>query len=323
MTHPSLPCVEMIRQRAELLRDLRSFFDGRGFLEVQPPCLSRDCVIDAYIDPIAIASEQLQIAEDLPLQMFLQTSPELAMKRMLAAGAPSIYAIVPVFRGGESGDHHNVEFSMLEWYEVGADIDDCIRTLGQLASTVLGSDGYDVKNYRTVFSEFLGFDPILVSTDDLARHVQPIDTDLAASIAGDRDMMLDVVLSNLIQPKLGLDRPLIIKNYPISQAALARQAKDDPQCAARFELIVGGIELANGYDELTDADVLVQRAQQSNQLRIASGRTPLRVESSLVEAMRIGLPKCAGVAMGVDRLLMIRAGETSLQRVLPFKIGQA
>ncbi len=321
MNQSSLPRIDLIRERAELLRELRIFFDQRGFFEVQPPCLSRDCVIDAYIDPIEVDSIQLKISEALPEKLFLQTSPELAMKRMLAAGAPSIYSIGPVFRSGESGDHHNVEFTMLEWYDVGADFESCIKTLGELATQVLQSDNYDVLNYRDVFRDSLGFDPIAESTKNLADRVARIDDRLAASICDDRDGMLDVLLSHLIQPTLGRVRPLIIKNYPLSQAALARPSVDDSNCAARFELIVNGVELANGYDELLDADILVQRAQKTNEVRVVGGREPLVVESSLVEAMRSGMPACAGVAMGVDRLLMVRSGEQSLRRVMPFSVG--
>ncbi|WP_146455860.1 EF-P lysine aminoacylase EpmA [Rubripirellula tenax] len=316
----NLPRIDLVRERAQLLRELRVFFDTRGFFEVQPPCLSRDCVVDAYIDPIRVGSKQLGIAEDLPEYLYLQTSPELAMKRMLAAGAPSIYSIGPVFRSGESGDHHNIEFTMLEWYHLGANIDDEITLLGELASTILDSDGYDISNYRDVFTQSLGFDPIDAPASTLQEVVSEIDENLACSISGDRDLMLDVILSHRIQPNLGKDRPLIIKNYPITQAALARPAIDDPKCAARFELIAGGVELANGYDELLDADVLVQRAQQSNQLRQAGGRHPLPVETSLVDAMRKGFPACAGVALGVDRLLMMRTSSLSLGPVIPFPI---
>lgn len=290
---------------------------------MQPPCLSRDCIIDAYIDPIGVESKQLGIAEELPARMYLQTSPELAMKRMLAAGAPSIYSIGPVFRSGESGDHHNVEFTMLEWYEIDADIHAEISLLGDLVTTILGTDGYDVVNYRDVFQNALGFDPIDESVVTLSQWVAKVDTQLADSIANDRDLMLDVILSSHIQPALGLDRPVIIKNYPISQAALARTATDDPQCTARFELIAEGIELANGYDELLDPDVLIERAEASNRVRVAAGREPLVTDSSLVRAMRTGLPPCSGVAMGVDRLMMIRSGAKSLAEVIPLTIDKA
>ncbi len=224
MIHPVKPNLRRIRQRAELLGQLRRFFDTRGFLEVQPPCLSRDCVVDPYIDPIQVPSAQFQLGIELPPRFFLQTSPEAAMKRMLAAGAPSIYSLGPVFRAGERGDLHNVEFTLMEWYDVGADLDAGVALLGDLVAEVLGADGYDVCNYRQVFGESLGFDPIDCDLNIIRSHVARIDSSLLTSIGDDRDMLLDALLSHLIQPALGKERPLILKNYPLSQAALCSRS---------------------------------------------------------------------------------------------------
>ncbi len=323
MTCSSKPNIELIRQRADLLRELRQFLDSRGFLEVQPPCLCRDCVVDAYIDPIVVESKEFMLGLDLPQQFFLQSSPESAMKRMLAAGAPSIYSLGPVFRAGERGDLHNVEFTMLEWYELEADIDAGVELLGELVATVLGCDGFDVSSYRQIFQDSFGFDPIDVDLRIIQKHVARVDSNLVKSIGDDRDLLLDALLSQIIQPTLGVNRPLIVKNYPLSQAALARQAADDSQCAARFEIFVDGIELANGYDELRDAEVLRERSLASNEKRVTSGRRSLSVETSLMAAMRAGLPPCNGVALGVDRLLMIRTGAKSLANVMPFLIDFA
>lgn len=324
MTQPNdLPDVTMVRQRAELLRKLRRFFDQRGFFEVQPPCLSRSAVVDAYIDPIKVDSRQLRLAESIPHELYLQTSPELAMKRMLAAGSPSIYSIGPVFRSGERGRHHNIEFTMLEWYDVGAGGDDEIALLGELAAEMLGHDRWDVRTYRQLFCDELGFDPITTPLETLQARVAQIDGELVTAIGGDRDALLDVLLSESIQPQLGNQRPLIVKDYPVSQAALARPSMQDPECAARFELFYQGVELANGYDELLDADVLVQRAQRSNHLRRAAGREEIAAENSLATAMRHGLPACSGVALGVDRFLMVLTGQESLARVMPFSTENA
>jgi lysyl-tRNA synthetase class 2 len=315
--------IEMIRQRALLLRDLRRFFDSRGFLEVQPPCLSRDCVVDAYIDPIEVQSQQFGLGLDLPATYYLQTSPEAAMKRLLAAGAPSIYSLGPVFRSGERGDLHNVEFSMLEWYEVNVGLTAGIRFLGEFVSHILGHDGYDVVTYRQLYRDSLGFDPIDADLGTIAEHVARVDSSLAGSQGGDRDLLLDVLLSQRIGPTLGIDRPVIVKNYPISQAALARQSPEDAQCAARFELFADGIELANGYDELRSADVLIERTRRCNEKRQSTGRQGLASQSALVQAMREGLPPCVGVALGVDRLLMVRTGASSIADILPFPIESA
>jgi lysyl-tRNA synthetase class 2 len=318
------PNIGSVRQRAMMLREMRSFFDDHGFCEVQPPCLSRDCVVDAYLDPLAIDSQQLAISlPDLPRQFYLQTSPESAMKRMLAAGAPSIYSIGPVFRGGERGDFHNTEFTMLEWYQLDADMDAGVQLLGDLAMKLLGHDNCDVRRYRDVFQETLQLDPIDAELTDIFHRATAIDPMLASSLANDRDSLLDLLFSRSIQPGLGVDRPTIVTHYPLSQAALAKTAPDDPNCAARFELFVAGIELANGYDELRDPEVLVERYQHNQARRIATGRAPLQLDTTLVQAMRAGLPQCSGVAMGVDRMLMVRTRSSTIDEVIPLTIERA
>ncbi len=318
------PNIQLLAERARLLRECRLFFDSRGFLEVQPPCLSRDCVVDAFVEPLRIDAHQFQIpAADLPPQYFLQTSPESAMKRMLAAGAPSIYSIGPVFRAGERGALHNIEFTMLEWYDVGADMASGIELLGRLASELLHRGGHEVCTYRELFRDAFGFDPIDAPLPTLCGHAERVDAKLVGSIADDRDSLLDLLLARSIQPTLGLDRPLVVKNYPLSQAALAKAADDDPQCAARFELFVNGIELANGYDELRDPEQLLDRYNSNNLKRIAWGRSPLETETTLLHAMRDGLPQCAGVALGVDRLMMVRSEAESIDQVMPLPICRA
>lgn len=308
----------MVRARAALLKEVRAFFDERGFLEVQPPCLAADCVVDAYIDPIVIEARLLGLPA-IPdrERFFLQSSPESAMKRMLAEGAPSIYSIGPVFRAGEQGALHNLEFTMLEWYHVGATEQIEISLLSDLASVTLGADRCDVVRYADAFEAFLGVHPLDAPLDQLAQLVAETDSALAHSLRTDRDGLLDVLISERIQPKLGSDRPVVLKDFPASQAALAKLQDDDNRFAARFELYDRGVELANGYEELLDADELVARAGLNNRRRVQGGREPLPVETKLVQAMRQGLPPCSGVALGLDRLLMRRCGATTLEEVMP------
>lgn len=318
------PRWDMLRQRARMLNELRAFFDAKGFLEVQPPCLSRCSIVDPYIDPIELPANELQLGSDLADRYYLQTSPELAMKRMLAAGSPSIYSMGPVFRAGELGDCHNAEFTMLEWYDVGAGESEGIALLGQLASQLLQTDGYDVVTYRRLFQDALGFDPVDGGLDVLRAEVETLDRSLARSLGDDRDGLLDVLLSERLQPMLGIDRPLIVRNYPLSQAALARVSEDDPKCAFRFELFVRGIELANGYDELTDAEVLEKRLRDNHHKRQVSGRKTVKgPDEALIRTISEKLPRCTGVALGVDRLLMVRMGKRTLREVLPFPIDLA
>ncbi len=218
---------------------------------------------------------------------------------------------------------HNIEFTMLEWYDVGADMASGVELLGTLVAHLLGQRGYDVCSYRDLFREALKLDPIEAPLTSLRQHAEKIDSNLAASLADDRDSLLDLLLASYIQPTLGRERPLIVTHYPLSQAALAKTSDDDPQCAARFELFASGVELANGYDELLDPDVLLDRYEFNNAKRVAAGRPPLQIQTTLVEAMRVGLPPCAGVALGVDRLMMVRTGSRSIEDVIPLPIDRA
>lgn len=315
------PQLQHIQARAKLLIQTRQFFDDQGFLEVQPPCLSRDCVVDPYIDPVSIDSSKLGVSHvPLPDQLYLQTSPESAMKRMLCAGAPSIYSIGPVFRAGERGSTHNPEFTMLEWYEIEGDATSAISLLGELAKECLLAAEYKTVTFQNAFLEAAQIDPLEDSTEKLAEHARLIDSALADRLAGDRDGLLDFIMSAQVGPTLGHDCPLILTDYPISQAALAKPSKTDARCATRFELFVSGIELANGYDELLDAQQLRARAEANNKKRIASGREQLNTETPLAQAMDGGLPQCSGVALGFDRLLMLVVGADRLDEVLPFPI---
>ena len=320
----------MLMERDHLLRELRSFFHERHFVEVQPPCLARDCVVDPFLDPISVSVSEiglagiLEIGATRPLdRYYLQTSPESAMKRMLAEGAPSMFSIGPVFRSDEQGDRHNLEFTMLEWYEVDGDADSAIELLGTLAMRILATSGYQTVSYREAFENSLGLDPIECASGELIEKVRSIDTGLADSLGDDRDGLLDVLLTEVVEPSFGQERPTILTRYPISQAALARPCRDDPRCAERFELFYRGMELANGYDELLEPDELIRRYEINNAIRLHHGRDALPVDTTLVEAMRKGLPQCSGVALGVDRALMLRMKAERIQDViaLPFDIA--
>ena len=313
----------MIRQRAQLLRDVRAWFDARQFCEVQVPSLSRECIVDLHIEPIAIASRQFGLSMDLPEHYVLQTSPEALMKRMLTDGAPSIYSIGPAFRSGERGREHNIEFTMLEWYELESGWREGVETLGQLATEMLGFESFDVACYRDVFQQHLGCDPLTAEVARLRQHLAQFDRELADTLSQDRDGLLETLWTFAIQPRIGQTRPIVIRNYPLSQAALAQTADDDPECAARFELFVRGVELANGYDELGDAAILEARFREANLQRKRLGRPSIPMPEQFLKAMRRGMPRCCGVALGFDRLLMIRTQSSQLDHVLPFPIETA
>ncbi len=312
----------MLRQRAELLRRVRQFFDQRGFCEVQTPCLSADTVVDAYLDPPALASEQLAISS-VPLaeELFLQTSPEYAMKRLLVAGAQAIYQVGPVFRAGERGPLHNPEFTMLEWYRVGHRAADAIDLVDQFCQTILGRPPCLRLTYRDAFLQYTSLDPL----DAPLEHLREAATACASALPEDcsRNDLLDLLLSLSIQPRMCAERPVILTNYPLSQAALAQADPDVPGTAERFEWFVDGLELGNGYGELRDADVLARRVAENNRVRRFSGRRELPSTSHLEAAMRAGLPPCSGVAVGFDRLLMVATAAERIDEVLTFPIERA
>ncbi|WP_168566594.1 EF-P lysine aminoacylase EpmA [Crateriforma spongiae] len=314
----------MVVQRADLLRQVRRFFDDRDYFEVQPPCLGRDCVVDVYLDPIRVQTSELGLAtDDVPRHYFLQTSPESAMKRMLAGGAPSIYSIGPVFRSGEIGRHHNVEFTMLEWYQRDGNAESQIGLLKDLAKVILRRTATSVISYREAFRQSLGVDPIDGELQRLRSLVQQREPDLAQDLGDDRDGLLDVLFSERVIPKLTKRSSWIVRDYPLTQAALARRSARDPDCAERFEWFVDGIELANGYDELLDANELLHRYESNNRKREAVGRSTLETDTTLLAAMRSGLPQCAGVALGFDRLLMLHMGVEQIGDVIPLPIDRA
>ena len=225
------------------------------------------------------------------------------MKSMLAGGSGSIYSIGPAYRDDEIGDLHRVEFTMLEWYEIDVDVEGGIKTLSAL-SDQLTDQVVEVVSYEDVFVRSVGINPLEDPTERLIAELD--DPAFAQTIIDDRDGLLDAVFSSRIQPDLV--RPTIVRDYPVSQAALAKPNAHDDRTAARFEWFVGGVELGNGYDELLDAEELVRRTRIANRRRQRSGRTVLPAPTKLIEAMRRGLPPCAGVAVGVDRLAMVLSG---------------
>jgi elongation factor P--(R)-beta-lysine ligase len=309
---------DALRLRAELLTRLRTFFATRDFLEVETPLLSADTVIDRHLDPIPVT---------MPSDgrtMWLQTSPEFAMKRLLASGAERIYQVTHAFRAAEVGEHHNPEFTMIEWYRVGDSMATGMKLLGELACELLEVDRISQISYAEAFQQFVGIDPHSATVFELERaaasHNMAVPDNMPSE---DRDEWLNLLLATLVEPQLGSERPEILFDYPASQAALAQVRDDSPPVAERFELYVNGIELANGYHELLDAATLRERNEQTNRQRVADGKTALPEESRLLSAMEHGLPNCVGVALGFDRLVMIAAGASKLSDVMAFPIDRS
>ncbi|HZZ73175.1 MAG TPA: EF-P lysine aminoacylase EpmA [Pirellulales bacterium] len=314
----------ILEQRAALLRRARAFFDGRGFLEVETPLLSHDTVVDRQLDPFRTVLARDPQAPDQGASLWLQTSPEFAMKRLLAAGAPAIYQVAKVFRNGEIGARHNPEFTMLEWYRPGDSYAAGKQLLADLCTDLLRLEPPDEISYAEAFQTHLGLDPHRAPTADLIRAAEELGIAAPASLSpDDRDVWLELLLGERIEPRLGFDRPAILYDYPATQAALAQIRSGDPPVAERFELYVRGVELANGFHELLDPAVLRARNQANNLLRRADGKPELPAESRLLRAMERGLPNCTGCALGFDRLVMLAVGAASIQDVLAFPIERA
>jgi len=317
--------LQLLQLRADLLRRVRALFDDRGFLEVETPILSADVVVDRHLDPLSTTLFDDPRQPDRGRRMWLQTSPEFHMKRLLAAGAgEAIYQITRAFRGGEIGRLHNVEFTMLEWYRRGDGMDEGMTLLSELADSLLARGPARRISYAEAFERHVGVHPHTSDAAMLAQAARCHQIAIPAGLdPGDRHGWLDLLMVERVEPHLGGERPAIVYDYPAGQAALARVRRDDPPVAERFELYVAGIELANGYHELLDADELLCRNRAANAQRIADGKPPLPEHSRLIEAMQGGLPPCCGVALGFDRLVMIAAGAASLAEVMPLPIDRA
>ncbi len=312
--------IENLRFRARILASIRSYFAAHDVMEVDAAVLSQCAVSDPYIDSLEV---HYKAHPDATAEMcFLQTSPEYAMKRLLAAGSGSIYQMGKVFRNGEEGRNHNPEFTMLEWYRLGFDDQQLMDDVESLVRSILPIGPIRRCNYRDLFIEKLSIDPASASNAELAAlmrsHVE-VDLDI-----NDRDGWLNLLMSHLIEPMLK-EEPIFVCNYPASQSALARlkQLDSGEWAAARFELFVEGIELANGYHELTDAAEQARRLQADQKVRETLNLPTRPLENRLVRALEAGFPECAGVALGVDRLIMLAIGAKHIDQVIPFTFRNA
>lgn len=284
--------------------------------------MSQCAVSDPFIDTIETCYADYVGADSYPL--YLQTSPEYAMKRLLAAGSGAIYQLGKAFRNGESGSRrHNPEFTLLEWYRPGFDEQSLMDEVEALITPILGIDTVERLSYAQIFEQYLGFDPHHVTLDQLVAEThRHIDIDLQDD---DRDTWLNLLMSHVIEPHMVGRGAVFIFDYPASQAALAQVRTDTKGrlVAARFELFVQGIELANGYHELTDADEQQQRLLKDQHTRKQLGLPQRPLDMRLVSALAAGMPECAGVALGVDRLVMLALDAESIQEVIAFPIEQA
>ncbi len=316
---PTIPA-QNLQLRGEVLWSIRKFFYEAGFIEVQTPIVSQDTVIDRHIDPVVLPGKSLGLGGFANQDFYLQTSPEFGMKRLLAHGAQRIYQISQVFRAGERGKHHNPEFTMIEWYRVADDFSAATKLLADLMIAVNPAWKPKSTTYQQAFVDHAGICPITCAVEELAEVAVARGLGVDQSWSSDRDDWLNLLFSEVVQPKLGFDQPEIVTHYPASQSALAKICESDPRVAERFELFIESIELANGYHELLDAEELAKRNASVSEQRRQDGKDPLPQESRLLEAMRHGLPACSGCALGLDRLLMVLSRAKAIDEVICFPI---
>jgi elongation factor P--(R)-beta-lysine ligase len=309
-----------LRLRAKLLAAARGFFAERAVLEVDTPALVRYAVTDPHIH----SAQVLLPGHAAPL--FLHTSPEYAMKRLLAAGSGDIYQIAHVFRGEERGRMHNAEFTLIEWYRCGFSMQQLMQEVAQLVRRLLGLSEQvplEALSYSQAFQRELGCAP-LTAEDAALRALatrERLDPQVAARCS--RDELLDWLMGSTVGPRLGADTLCIVHRYPASQAALARLDADDPRVALRFELYHQGVELANGFEELADAAEQRARFEADRQQRRERALPAPDIDPALLAALAAGLPSVSGVALGFDRLLMLRLGARDISEVLPFPLERA
>ncbi len=317
-----------LRQRALILEWIRAFFRGRGVLEVETPLLCAAGAVDAHLDPI-----RLRCTAGGRRTLYLMTSPEHSMKRLLAAGSGPIYQVAKAFRDGERGSLHNPEYTILEWYRPGWDHHALMDEVEQLVGGLLAAFGagepggasepFHRITYRDAFQRALAIDPHRASVDELTRAARRTGAAVPESPPQDRDGWLDLLLVNGVQKTLGFDRPAFVLDFPASQAASARIRDDDPPVAERFELYVRGVELANGYHELLDPREQRRRYTEANRMRRAMGKRSLPIDHRLLAALRAGVPESSGVAVGLDRVIMVAVGAGQIDEVIAFPVERA
>jgi elongation factor P--(R)-beta-lysine ligase len=312
-----------LKLRARILARIRAYFEESALLEVETPVLSRAATTDPHLHSFTARS---LAPGDPTTPRYLHTSPEFAMKRLLAAGSGSIYQICKVFRGGESGRRHNAEFTLLEWYRVGFTYHQLMDDVEALVTAVLeraASPPSERISYRDAFSRYAGIDTF---TATIAKHVECArrhDIAVSGLAESDLDTWRNLLLTHVIEPQLDRGRLTFLYDYPASQAALARVRAGDPPLAERFELYVGAMELANGFGELANAEEQRRRFENHRSVRAAQELAAVPGDDFLLAALRHGLPDCSGVALGVDRLVMLAANATSIEEVLPFPFDRA
>jgi len=309
------------KNRADHMANIRNFFFKRDVTEVETPLLTFGTITDVYIDTFstqyAFHKNDTQVSDEL----YLQTSPEFAMKKLLASGYGSIFQICKAFRNEAVGSHHNPEFTMLEWYRLGFDCFELMDEVDELLQLLLNTNKSTRLSYQDAFSQYLNIDPLQTTIEELKLSLskQKVEGSWIED-EQDLDILLQVLFSECIEPNIGKSAPCFIYDYPKSQASLAKISNADGRVAQRFECFYLGIELANGFNELTDAVEQKFRFLQDNEKRAQLGKEKKPIDEEFIQALAYGLPQCSGVALGLDRLFMLAMEQDSIHSTMTFSL---
>jgi lysyl-tRNA synthetase class 2 len=309
--------IDILKQRAKILAEIRQFFAEKKVWEVETPLLSHATVTDPHVLSIPATFKSFQKEQ----AVFLQTSPEYAMKRLLAAGSGSIYQITKSFRQGDLGVLHNPEFTMLEWYRVGFDHHALMNEMDELLQRILKTQPAEKATCEALYQRYIGLSPHTATDTELADYAKK-NLQFTGELV-ERNAWLDLLFTHCIEPNIGLERPLFLYDFPVSQAALAKIRPENPPVASRFEVYFKGVELANGFHELQNPSEQRKRFEKDlitrQQLKINS----VPIDENFLAALQNGLPDCAGVALGMDRLVMLALKQSAVAAVMSFDFNRA
>ncbi|QLB20865.1 elongation factor P lysine(34) lysyltransferase [Vespertiliibacter pulmonis] len=311
--------IHNLLKRAKIIGEIRQFFTERGILEVETPTMSEFSVTDVHLS--TFQTQFLSPFETQAKTLYLITSPEYHMKRLLANGSGAIFQICRVFRNEEAGKRHNPEFTMLEWYRPHFDMYRLINEVDDLLQQILDCEPAESFSYQFIFQTYVGLDPLSASQAQLVTKAQ--EHGLQCDENEDRDTLLQFLFSEVVETQIGKDRPTAVYHFPASQAALAQISTEDHRVAERFEFYYKGLELANGFHELSDAKEQLRRFEQDNQQRKIMGLPPQELDHRFISALQAGIPNCSGVALGIDRLLMIAMHAERIDEVMAFGVERA
>jgi lysyl-tRNA synthetase class 2 len=313
------------KNRADVLRKIRDFFQLRSIYEVETPALCSNTVTDVFLEGFSTKYNYSSVSNiEEYTDFYLQTSPEFSMKRLLASGYGSIFQICKAFRHEDAGKFHNPEFTMLEWYRLGFSQTELIDEVEALLVSILSCKPADKVTYQEIFLLHTMLDPLNASFDELYDYIASVEKESDwLKESKDSDVLLQFIFSECIENKIGNDAPCFVYNFPANQASLAVICQQDPRVAKRFECYYKGIELVNGFEELTDPKIQLERFHRDNIKRLALGLNEITIDRKLIEALDFGLPDCSGVALGIDRLVMLALENKTIAEVITFPIDRA